>query len=168
MKVTREYEETQSQETLREKLNNILYTCTILASTPLAFNPIYRLIIYNPCYVCFSLPLSFYVEFLLTLVDVQHAGGGCDRGEGSRLRLSHPEIRIVECEDQSETATVAAAEWGLNLPKSAERGKPDSLSLAPEDLYRSNHTSVVHRRGSKASVHSELLDLAFDGAEDDA
>ena len=98
-------------------------------------------------------------------MDVQHAGG-CGRGEGSRSRTSHPEIRIVECEDQSETATVAA-EWGLNLPKSAERGKPDTLSLPPEDLYRS-HTSVVHRRGSKASVHSELLDLGFDGAEDDA
>ena len=99
-------------------------------------------------------------------MDVQHAEGS-DRGVGSRSRISHPEIRIVECEDQSETATVAA-EWGLNLPKSAERGgKPDTLSLPPEDLYRS-HTSVIHRRGSRASVHSELLDLGFDGAEGDA
>ena len=109
--------------------------------------------------------LSFYVEFLLTLVDVEHAEV-CDRGEVGRPRRSHPEIRIVECEDQSETAAVTA-EWGLKLPKSAERGKPDTLSLPAEDLYRS-HSSVVYRRGSKASVHSELLDLGFDGAEDDA
>ena len=109
--------------------------------------------------------LSFYVEFLLTLVDVEHAEV-CDRGEAGRPRRSHPEIRIVECEDQSETAAVTA-EWGLKLPKSAERGKPDTLSLPAEDLYRS-HSSVVYRRGSKASVHSELLDLGFDGAEDDA
>lgn len=134
----------------------------ILASPPLAQDSIFLPLL------CFLLSLSFYVEFLLTLVDVQHAEG-CDRGdrgEGGRSSgRNHPEIRIVECEDQSETATVAA-EWGLNLPKSAERGKPDSLSLAPEDLYMSR--SVVYRRGSKASVHSELLDLGFDGAEDDA
>ena len=116
----------------------------------------------------FPSPLSFYVEFLLTLVDAQHAEG-CDRGEGGRSRSgrTHPEIRIVECEDQSETATAAAAEWGLNLPKSTERGKPDSLSLPPEDLYRSRSSIVVYRRGSKASLHSELLDLGFNGAEDD-
>ena len=122
------------------------------------------------------------MEFLLTLVDVQYAeGAGADRRDGGgRTVRSHPEIRIVECEDQSEETAVA--DWRLNLPKSAEGKQPDSVSLPPGDLCRSGSTSavgkllaqtsglssvVVYRRGSRASVHSEILDLGCDGDDDD-
>ena len=118
------------------------------------------------------------MEFLLTLVDDQYAeGAGGDRKHGGR---SHPEIRIVECEDQSEETAVA--DWRLNLPKSAAAAKqPDSVSLPPGDLCRSHSSAVgtllaqtsglssvvVYKRGSRASVHSEMLDLGCDGDDDD-
>ena len=114
------------------------------------------------------------MEFLLTLVDVQYVDGADgDRKDGVR---SHPEIRIVECEDQSEETAVA--DWRLNLPKSKQ---PDSVSLPPGDLCRGPSSAVgtllkqtsglssvvVYKRGSRASVHSEILDLGCDGDDDD-
>jgi hypothetical protein len=103
----------------------------------------------------------FYTEFLLTLVDEQ-----------AHLHNSVPEIRIMECEDQSEFAmTNGNVQWassGSNLLKNVKISGslpdtrdtwPDKEKLDKLDKCLCKKSVVVNRRGSRASMHSEIIDL---------
>ncbi len=78
--------------------------------------------------------------------------------DGQEENKSIPEIRIVECEDQSEFAVP---------PGAGARSNPDlrladfaDVDAVTKSMRRSvSANSVVYRRGSTVSVHSEIVDL---------